>query len=196
MTLRIWSQQLGYYGVSFDLHWIRFEGMYLIRALTCTSDQCTQIVQDYTVEHDKICEAFASMVESLPRVKIYTNAFPGSSLLQTSVHDIFVGCLHFWLQACKFHRRKRLFKFLRATWNDYDTEFSRLERAMKNALDRVEKGGIAEHIKEAKIFRQEQQMLAEQASHLQTSKYFADMTKKTFPKHRKYGLLLARLQVH
>ena len=138
-------------------------------------------MQDYTEEYDKICEAFASMIESLPRVEIYTNAFPGSSLLHTSVHDIFVSCLHFWMQACKFYRRKRLFNLLRATWNNYEIEFSRLESAMKSALDRVERGGIAEHIKEAKSFRQEQQMLAEQASNLQKSKDLADIIRKLSP---------------
>ena len=96
------------------------------------------------------------MVESPPRIEIYAETFPGSTLLHDSIHDIFVSSLHFWMKACKFYRRHRLFNLLRATRNDYDLEFSRLENAMKNAVDRVERAGIVEHIKEAKAFRVEQ----------------------------------------
>jgi hypothetical protein len=126
-----------------------------------------QIVQDYAEEYDKVCEAFAGMVESLPRVEIYADTFSGSTLLHDSIQDVFVSSLHFWMKACKFYRRHRLFNLLRASWNDYNIEFSRLENAMKNAVDRVERGGIAEHIKEAKAFRVEQQLISEK--NLQTS---------------------------
>ena len=107
------------------------------------------------------------MVESLPRVEVYANAFSESTLLSDAVHDVFVSSLQFWMKACKFYRRHRLFNLIRATWNDYDVEFLRLENAMKTAVDRVEKGAIAEHIKESKVFRTEQRLILEKASELQ-----------------------------
>ncbi|KAI9166477.1 Vegetative incompatibility protein [Paramyrothecium foliicola] len=120
-----------------------------------------KIVQDYGEEYDKICEAFAAMINSLPRVEIYADTFPTSSLVQDSIHDIFVSSLQFWQKACKFYRRRKLFNLLRATWSNYDLEFSRLETAMKDALDRVEKGGLAMHIKESKSFQAKQESMNE-----------------------------------
>ncbi|KAK0506834.1 hypothetical protein JMJ35_010747 [Cladonia borealis] len=140
-----------------------------------------KIVQDYTEEYDKICEAFAAMVESLPRIEIYADTFPGSTLLHDSIHDIFVSSLHFWMKACKFYRRHRLFNLLRATWNDYDLEFSRLENAMKNAVDRVERAGIVEHIKEAKAFRAEQQLISGKAFELKQSEALGNMIRSLSP---------------
>ena len=45
---------------------------------------------------------------------------------------------------------------MRSTWNDYNSEFSRLEASIKGAVDRIEKGAIAEHIKDSKTFMSEQ----------------------------------------
>lgn len=45
---------------------------------------------------------------------------------------------------------------MRSTWNDYTLEFSRLEASMTRAVDRVEKGALAEHIKDSKTFMSEQ----------------------------------------
>ena len=121
------------------------------------------------------------MIESLPRVEIYADTFPDSTLLHRSIHDVFESSLHFWMKACKFYRRHRLFNLLRSTWNNYDIEFSRLEIAMKNAVDRVEKGGIVEHIKEAKAFRAEQQLISGKAFELKQSEALGNMIRSLSP---------------
>lgn len=45
---------------------------------------------------------------------------------------------------------------MRSTWNDYDSEFQRLEASITRAVDRIEKGALAEHIKDSKTFMSEQ----------------------------------------
>lgn len=45
---------------------------------------------------------------------------------------------------------------MRSTWNDYNSEFSGLEASMAGAVDRIEKGALAEHIKDSKTFMSEQ----------------------------------------
>ena len=45
---------------------------------------------------------------------------------------------------------------MRSTWNDYTSEFARLEASMTRAIDRIEKGALAEHIKDSKTFMSEQ----------------------------------------
>lgn len=45
---------------------------------------------------------------------------------------------------------------MRSTWNDYNSEFSRLEASITGAVDRIEKGALAEHIKDSKTFMSEQ----------------------------------------
>lgn len=98
------------------------------------------------------------MLESFPRVQIYADVFAGSSLVQEAVHDLFISTLNFWIKACKFYRRRLLWNFMRGTWNDYNSEFSRLEIAMTGALNRIEKVALAEHIKDSKAFMTEQRL--------------------------------------
>ena len=45
---------------------------------------------------------------------------------------------------------------MRSTWNDYDSEFSTLEASITRAVDYIEKGALAEHIKDSKAFMSEQ----------------------------------------
>ena len=45
---------------------------------------------------------------------------------------------------------------MRSTWNDYNSEFQRLEASITRAADRIEKGALAEHIKDSKTFMSEQ----------------------------------------
>lgn len=45
---------------------------------------------------------------------------------------------------------------MRSTWNDYNSEFSRLEDSITRAVNRIEKGALAEHIKDSKKFMSEQ----------------------------------------
>ena len=45
---------------------------------------------------------------------------------------------------------------MRSTWNDYSSEFQRLEASIARAVDRIEKGALAEHIKDSKTFMAEQ----------------------------------------
>lgn len=117
-----------------------------------------QIIKDVSEEYDKVCQALAMMLESFPRVEIYADVFAGSSLVQEAVHDLFISTLNFWIKACKFYRRRFLWNFMRGTWNDYDSEFSRLENAMTGALNRIEKVALAEHIKDSKAFMTEQRL--------------------------------------
>ena len=113
-------------------------------------------MQDVSEEYDKICHALAVLFDSLPRVNIYADAFSQSDLVQHGVNDLFVSVLHFWVKACKFYRRRAIWNFMRSTWNDYNSEFSKLEASMTSAVDRIEKGALAEHIKDSKTFMSEQ----------------------------------------
>ena len=45
---------------------------------------------------------------------------------------------------------------MRSTWNDYNSEFSRLEASITRAVDRIDKGALAEHIEDSKTFMSEQ----------------------------------------
>ena len=45
---------------------------------------------------------------------------------------------------------------MRSTWNDYNSEFQKLEASITRAADRIEKGGLAEHIKDSKTFMSKQ----------------------------------------
>ena len=45
---------------------------------------------------------------------------------------------------------------MRSAWNDYNSEFQRLEASIKRAVDRIETGPLAEHIKDSKTFMSEQ----------------------------------------
>ena len=45
---------------------------------------------------------------------------------------------------------------MRSTWNDYNSEFQRMEASITGAIDRIEKGALAEHIKDSKTFMSEQ----------------------------------------
>ena len=96
------------------------------------------------------------LLESLPRVDIYADTFSQSHIVQQGVNDLFVNVLHFWVKACKFYRRRPIWNIMRSTWNDYNTEFQRLEASITRAADRIEKGALAEHIKDSKTFMSEQ----------------------------------------
>ena len=115
-----------------------------------------QIVQDVSEEYDKVCHALTVLLESLPRVDIYADTFSQSYIVQQGVNDLFVNVLHFWVKACKFYRRRAIWNFMRSTWNDYNSEFQKLEASMTRAADRIEKGALAEHIKDSKTFMSEQ----------------------------------------
>ena len=103
-----------------------------------------------------MCHALAVLLDSLPRVNIYADAFSQSNLVQHGVNDLFVSVLHFWVKACKFYRRKAIWNFMRSTWNDYNSEFSKLEASITRAVDRIEKGALVEHIKDSKTFMSDQ----------------------------------------
>jgi len=105
------------------------------RLIAWTADEC-----------EKICAALAALVGTPPRVEIYLESFSTSKIVQESVHELFLAILNFWTKACKFYRWRRLWNFLRSTWNDYELEFARLEKAMMVTLEQVDKGALAEHI--------------------------------------------------
>ena len=96
------------------------------------------------------------ILDSLPRVDIYADAFSQSFLVQQGVRDFFASVLRFWVKACKFYRRRAIFNFMRSTWTDFNSEFSKLEASTTSAIDRIEKGALAEHIKDSKIFTSDQ----------------------------------------
>ncbi len=48
---------------------------------------------------------------------------------------------------------------MRSTWNDFNSEFSKLEASTTRAVDRIEKGALAEHIQDSKIFMSEQRQM-------------------------------------
>ena len=78
------------------------------------------------------------MIECLPRVETYSEAFLESSMVQDGVSAFYSSVLRFWTRACKFYRRRRLWNFVRVIWNDYDAEFKELEMDMVRCRDRVE----------------------------------------------------------
>lgn len=79
--------------------------------------------------------------------------------MQECIHDLFASMLRFWYKACKFYRRRKLWNFTRAAWNNYDIEFAGLEVSMTKALNRVEKGALAEHIGVSNAFMAEQRLI-------------------------------------
>lgn len=132
-------------------------------------------MQDAAEEYDKLCRALSRMVECLPRIELYTEAFLDSELVRACVSAFYISTLRFWTRACKFYRRHRLLNFIRVIWNDFDAEFSDLEVKMIENRDRVESkllhacpepfssdrisagAALAEHIGQSKIARVRQQ---------------------------------------
>lgn len=109
------------------------------------------------------------MIDCLPRVEIYTETFLESGLVQDCVNAFYISVIRFWARACKFYRRHRLWNFLRATWNDFDTEFSDLELDLLRNRDKVESAALAEHIGESKVARVNQQLVNSELLEAQSS---------------------------
>lgn len=117
------------------------------------------------------------MAECLPRVELYTETFLESSLVRDCVNAFYSSVLRFWTRVCKFHRRHRLWNFVRVIWNDYEVEFRELEIDMVKCQGRVEgwffkihyrrmpllvtnvalASALANHIGESKVARTQQQ---------------------------------------
>lgn len=97
-----------------------------------------QVVQKAAEEYNKLCKTLYRMIECLPRVEMYTRTFLDSAVVQDSVNAFYTSVLRFWTRACKFHRRRRLWNFVRVVWNDFDAEFGELEIDMVRCQDRVQ----------------------------------------------------------
>lgn len=67
-----------------------------------------------------------------------------------------MAILNFWARAIKFNKRRKLWKFVRSAWFDYDSEFQNLEVEMQRHRDGVEKAAIAQHISDDSANRTEQ----------------------------------------
>lgn len=59
---------------------------------------------------------------------------------------MYVTILDFWARAIKFHKRRKLWKFMRSSWHDYDVEFGNLEATLRRHQDGMEKSAIAQHM--------------------------------------------------
>lgn len=92
--------------------------------------------------YEQLCKALIRMTDCLPRIEIYADAFLESTLVADCVNAFYVSAIRFWAKACKFYRRRRLWKILHVIWNDFDTEFGDLEADMIRNRDRVEGTGF------------------------------------------------------
>ena len=97
-----------------------------------------KLVKGAVEEYRKLCTALSQIVESLPRIELYTEAFLDSDLVKGSVNHFYVSVLRFWTRACKFYSRHRLWNVVRVVWNDYDDEFRELQNDMTTSKERVE----------------------------------------------------------
>ena len=88
--------------------------------------------------YEQLCKALVRMIDCLPRIEIYAEAFLESSLVADCVNAFYISAIRFWAKACKFYRRRRLWKILHLVWNDFDAEFAALEADMIRNRDRVE----------------------------------------------------------
>ena len=84
--------------------------------------------------------------DCLPRVEIYNDIFLSSSTVQAHVHGIYVTILDFWARAIKFYKRRKLWKFVRSSWHDYDVEFGNLETTLHRHQEGLEKAALAQHM--------------------------------------------------
>lgn len=106
------------------------------------------MLQNATEEYDRICKAFTRVIQCLPAVELYTEAFLDSGLIQSCVGDLYCSLLRFWIKACKSYHRRRLWRFQKA-WSGYDAKFSELEDDMFRYKERLEKLATAQHIHES-----------------------------------------------
>ena len=88
--------------------------------------------------YEQLCKALIGMTDWLPRSEIYAETFLESGLVTDCVKEFYVSAIRFWARACKFYRRRRLWKVLHVIWNDFDAEFAGLEAEMIRNKDRVE----------------------------------------------------------
>ena len=95
-------------------------------------------MQDAAEEYSKLCKALSRIVDCLPRIELYTESFLDSDLVKGCINDFYISILRFWTRACKFYRRRRLWNFVRAIWNDYDAVFGELEGDLLKYQARVE----------------------------------------------------------
>lgn len=116
------------------------------------------MVQNTTEEYYRICKALTRIIEYLPGVEIYTEAFSDSDLIQGCVGDFYCSLLRFWTKACKSYHRRRLWKFQRA-WSGYETNFGELEEDMVRYQERLEKLANAKHIHESRQAIAEQRLM-------------------------------------
>ena len=114
------------------------------------------IVRNATEEYDKICKALTRVIQCLPALEIYAEAFSDSGLIQGCVSDFYCSLLRFWTKACKSYHRRHLWRFQRA-WSGYDARFGELEDDMIRYQERLEKLATAQHIHESRKAITEQQ---------------------------------------
>lgn len=116
------------------------------------------ILQNATEEYDKICKALTRMIECLPAVELYTEAFSDSSLIQGCVIDFYCSLLRFWIKACKAYHRRHLWRFRRA-WNSFDAKFGELDNDMVRYQKLLEKLAAAKHMQESTKAIREQKLV-------------------------------------
>lgn len=114
------------------------------------------MLQNATEEYGKICKALTRIIECLPAVEIYAEAFEDSALIQGCVGDFYCSLLRFWTKACKSYHRRRLWIFQKA-WSGYDVKFGELEDDMARYQERLEKLAASQNIHESRKARTEQQ---------------------------------------
>ena len=140
-----------------------------------------QIVQDAVDEYQKLCTALSRMNECLPWIEIYGETFVDSALVSDCVAEFYLSVIHFWTQACKFYRRRRLWKMFRSVWDNYDTEFGLLEKNMISTAKKVEKSAAAIDMQQAKSARTNQQAMYQSLLNRQSSSRKKDLTRWLSP---------------
>lgn len=107
------------------------------------------MLRNATEEYDKICRVLTRVIQFLPAIEIYAEAFSDSGLIQGCVGDFYCSLLRFWTKACKSYHRRHLWRFQKA-WSGYDAKFGELEDDMTRYQERLEKLATAQHIYESR----------------------------------------------
>lgn len=134
-----------------------FEWCYFAGRIANHLSEHLQIVQDAVEEYQKLCTALSRMVDCLPWIEIYGETFAESALVRDCVVGFYVSVIEFWTQACKFYRRRRLWRKARGVWENYDTEFGLLEKNMISTAKKVEKNAAAVDMRQRHSERNNQQ---------------------------------------
>lgn len=95
--------------------------------------------------------------------------FRDSALVSGCVVDFYASVIQFWTQACKFYRRRRLWRSFRKVWDNYDLEFGLLETRMSINANKVKDSADAEHMRRMESARIGQQTVNQSLLNTQNS---------------------------